>query len=155
MTLASTEQLALNLMGRFGLLDNGWTFTFNRRRTQAGLCLYPNAVKPGRIELSAYYVLLNSEADVRDTLLHEIAHALAGPVGHGPLWKAICVQIGARPRRCTQAAMPPGRWRATCPNCRRVHHRHRRPRSLVGWHCLFCGPVRGQIVWSRHQSAAS
>jgi predicted SprT family Zn-dependent metalloprotease len=148
MTLEEAEKLARQLMGEHKLLDSGWIFAFNRRRSQSGTCYYPNAVKPGRIELSMHYVQLNGEADVRDTLLHEIAHALAGLVGHGPLWQAVCRRIGARPDRCTGAAMPKGRWRAKCPSCEMEHHRHRRPRSLTGYHCIFCGPERGQIVWS-------
>ena len=35
----------------------------------------------------------------RQTALHEIAHALAGPLaGHGPRWLKIARQIGCRPR---------------------------------------------------------
>ena len=34
-----------------------------------------------------------------DTILHEIAHAIAGAnAGHGPVWKAVAKRIGAAPR---------------------------------------------------------
>ena len=39
---------------------------------------------------------------VTEVILHEIAHALAGPeAGHGPEWKAIAIRLGARPRSRT------------------------------------------------------
>lgn len=38
---------------------------------------------------------------IRDTILHEIAHALVGPNHcHDLVWKAKCLEIGATPRRC-------------------------------------------------------
>ena len=38
-------------------------------------------------------------AEIRDTVLHEIAHALVGPEArHGPEWKAIAKRLGATPR---------------------------------------------------------
>jgi predicted SprT family Zn-dependent metalloprotease len=43
-----------------------------------GLCLY----EPKAIELSLHFIERNAEDVIRDTLLHEIAHALVGP-GHG------------------------------------------------------------------------
>ena len=34
-----------------------------------------------------------------DTILHEIAHAIAGvEAGHGPAWKAVAQRLGATPR---------------------------------------------------------
>lgn len=38
---------------------------------------------------------------VTDTILHEIAHALAGPAArHGPAWKSIARRLGATPKSC-------------------------------------------------------
>jgi predicted SprT family Zn-dependent metalloprotease len=38
---------------------------------------------------------------VIDVILHEVAHALAGPfVGHGPTWKTIAKEIGCSANRC-------------------------------------------------------
>src|SRR3979411_379819 len=67
---------ALALMGRWGL--SNWQFGFNRRKRAFGLCRFPHGVSPGRIELSVYAIECNSEDELRDTILHEIAHALAG-----------------------------------------------------------------------------
>jgi predicted SprT family Zn-dependent metalloprotease len=146
--LRQTAQLAAKLMTEHGLA--GWQFGFNRNVRRAGVCRYPTRGRPGRIELSAHFVARNPEAEVRDTLLHEIAHALVGPGhGHDEVWKAKCVAVGARPERCYGEAveMPRGRWRAACPGCGREFDRHRRPPRLTGYHCKGCGPDRGPLVW--------
>jgi predicted SprT family Zn-dependent metalloprotease len=135
---------AVALMAAHGL--HTWAFRFNTNVRRAGVCHY----RPGRIELSAHFVERNSDAEVLDTILHEIAHALVGPRhGHDAAWKAKCVEIGARPRRCYDRAvdMPTGKWRATCPSCSTEYDRHRRPRRLTGWFCRTCGPERGLIRW--------
>jgi predicted SprT family Zn-dependent metalloprotease len=135
--------LAAAMLAAHGLGD--WSFRFNRSKLNMGLCRYGLR----RVELSAHFVEGNSEEAVRDTLLHEIAHALAGrSAGHGPLWKAMCRRVGARPERLSfEAVMPLGRWRAVCGGCGELHHRHRRPKRMAGWWCCHCGPEHGRLVW--------
>jgi predicted SprT family Zn-dependent metalloprotease len=141
----SARELAGRLLAENGLPE--WSFAFNHSKTRMGLCRYDACV----IELSLHFVELNAEELVRDTLLHEIAHALAGRgAGHGPLWRAICLRIGARPERLSfDCDMPEGRWQATCGCCGLRHHRHRRPKHMIGWFCSHCGPQRGKLVWGR------
>jgi len=135
------QYLAHDLLRVHNLPD--WTFRFNRRRRSLGLCFYDDH----RIELSLPFVTRNDEAAVRDTILHEIAHALAGRrAGHGPAWKAICLRLGAKPQRCDEeAVMPAGRWRAICPGCGKQFHRYRRPKRNTNYACRRCGPQRGAI----------
>lgn len=72
----------------------GWTFAFNRQRRTLGLCRY----RERRIELSHYFAARGSLADAETTLIHEIAHALAGPnTAHGPRWQAQMRALGAEP----------------------------------------------------------
>lgn len=143
--------LALKLMSEHGL--GGWHFCFNRKLRQLGLCFYPCEANAwtGRIELSVHYTERASPECLRDTILHEIAHALAGEgTGHGPAWKAICLRIGAKPERCKSAAqvdLPKGAWQAICPTCKQLHHRHRKPKRVWGWFCLTCGPEKGPVIW--------
>lgn len=138
----AARDLALTLMAQHGLV--GWTFAFNRRKRSLGLCRYQDRV----IELSIHLVQRNDADEIRDTILHEIAHALVGPKpGHGPAWKAKCRAIGARPERCGDADMPEGRWQARCLTCASVYSRYRRPRHLRGWYCRTCGPERGKLTW--------
>src|SRR4051794_1787659 len=139
---AEARRLALELMARHGL--HGWSFQFNWRKRSMGLCRF--AVRT--IELSAPFVEYNGEDEIRDTILHEIAHALVGPGhGHDAVWKRKCLEIGAKPQRCGQADMPEGKWRAACGGCGEVFHRHRKPKRLGGWFCRPCGPEKGKLVW--------
>lgn len=134
--------LALALLAQHGLHD--WRFSFNRRKRSLGMCQFSEKI----IALSIHLVDRNSEEEIRDTILHEIAHALVGPHhGHDTVWKAKCREIGARPERCGQADMPGGRWRAQCGGCGARFHRYRKPRQVTGWFCRTCGPERGTLVW--------
>jgi predicted SprT family Zn-dependent metalloprotease len=136
------RDLALALMAQHGL--EGWSFGFNRHKGTLGICRF--GVRT--IELSVFLVYHNGVDEVRDTILHEIAHALVGPGhGHDAVWKAKALEIGARPRHCGEAEMPPGRWRAHCAGCGQDFSRHRRPRRLKGWFCQACGPQRGRLTW--------
>ncbi len=142
MDFQQAEQLARVLMHQHGVGD--WAFGWNRRKRSLGLCRYQQR----RIELSAHFVRENPEEPVRDTLLHEIAHALAGErAGHGPKWKAMCVRLGCKPERCDkgEAVMPQGRWRGLCKACGKEYGRHKRPQKGARYWCRTCGPDRGAI----------
>ena len=137
------SQLAHELMAAHGL--RGWTFAFNRSKRDMGLCRYG----PKVIELSVHFVARNSAAAIRDTLLHEIAHALVGPGhGHDAVWKQACLRVGAKPQRVSfEVDMPDGRWQARCTSCGVVHHKHRKPKRMFGWFCVHCGTKRGKLTW--------
>jgi len=121
----------------------GWRFAWNRRKTCMGLCRYERQT----IELSAYFVARNSLDEIRDTILHEIAHALVGPThGHDEVWMARCQEVGAVPRRCGSANMPAGAWQAMCPGCTKKYSRHRRP-ARGKYFCRPCGPENGALTF--------
>ncbi|MEM6854739.1 MAG: SprT-like domain-containing protein [Planctomycetota bacterium] len=166
MDLPSAGQLALSLMQHHGLTGAGWTFRFNQRKRSLGLCNYTTQ----RIELSAPFVTRNDEPEVRDVILHEIAHALTPPPPppelstprsksqnrgadfspHGPEWKATCLRIGANPNRLnTTAAAPAGKYQARCPGCGTTHHRHRSPVKGRSYLCKACGPDAGRLTFRR------
>jgi SprT protein len=139
------QKLACTLLTVHGL--DGWSFAFNRRKRAMGYCYYGRKT----VELSIYFVERNPEPVIRDTLLHEIAHALIGPEhGHDQAWKEKCLEIGAKPERFGSANMPVGRWRARCSSCGKAFHRHRRPKRLQGWYCLHCGLERGMLEWQQN-----
>ena len=139
------QQLALDLMTEHSLAD--WRFRWGRGKRMLGSCNYTSKI----IRLSGYYVELNDVEHVRDTILHEIAHAIAGPeAGHGPKWKAVCRRIGADPTRVDHtAAMPAAPYEIVCTSCDQVvARRHRRvgPATLKRMGCRRCGrPSVGRL----------
>ncbi len=140
--LAAVATWAAHVMQSFGL--STWQFRYNRRLTAMGLCRHGRRT----IELSAHLVERNPPEEVRETLLHEIAHAIVGPGhGHDAAWRTKCREIGARPERCGQADMPLGRVVAVCGGCSRKLRRHRRPRAGRLMWCRACGPERGLLAW--------
>ena len=144
MEKAIAEDLIRRLMAQHGVAD--WFFKWNRNKHFLGLCKYDSR----RIELSEVYVANNPMEHVRDTVLHEIAHALAGPdAKHGPLWKATAIRLGANPKSCAaDAIMPKGRWQAQCKHCGREFSKYRKPKRVRSHYCRRCGPDHGRL-WFR------
>lgn len=132
MEILEARRLASELMRRHGL--TGWRLVFDGAKTRAGIC---RAV-PKEIGLSRVLTALHSEAEVRDTILHEIAHALVGPAhGHDAVWRAKALAIGSSAKRCVSstAPKPPGSWVGTCPYGH-VTTRHRQPTRVQS--CGHC-----------------
>lgn len=79
----------------------GWKIVWNNTKRQIGCCHYNTKT----ITLSVF--LFDRMVDKRkmlDTVLHEIAHVLAGPGnGHNRIWKSWCIKVGAKPERCEQS----------------------------------------------------
>ena len=104
-------------LGRRLLREHGlehWTVTTDRAKTRAGVCRFASRT----ISLSAPLTRLHDEAEVRDTILHEIAHALVGPAhGHDNVWRAKAMAIGCSGERTvsTEAPSVEGPWRGECP----------------------------------------
>jgi hypothetical protein len=95
--LKSSENLANRLIKKYKLDKQGWTFKWDYARTRFGLCDYGKKT----IQLSTYLTQAIPMSEVKDTLLHEIAHALTpNDGGHGKQWMDMCVKIGAKPERC-------------------------------------------------------
>lgn len=120
----------------------GWTVELSPRATRTlALCIYRRKV----IRLSRPFVELNEVPLIVEAVRHEIAHALTPGHRHDAVWKEMAVRVGARPVSCARdAVLPPGRWVAQCPSCKRVYFKYRRPSVLVHW-CLACGRGKGQL----------
>ena len=126
--------LARRLMDQHGL--KAWSFAFDNAKTRAGVCRASTQV----IGLSRPLTLLHDEAEVRDTVLHEIAHALVGPErGHDKVWRTMAQAIGCSGERCLTSVN--GRidaaWVGTCP-AGHTTTRHRRPERVQS--CAQCAP---------------
>lgn len=95
-----TFDLAGELLQEHGLSDQGWNLLVASRLQKGvfGYCNYTTKT----IAVSAEPLLhLMAGTTVRDTVLHEIAHALAGPgTGHGRAWQEQAIRLGCRPTSC-------------------------------------------------------
>jgi hypothetical protein len=135
MDLHAARTLATSLLAHHGLHD--WRVAFDNAKRRAGQCRYADRV----ISLSAGLTRLHPEDEVRDTVLHEIAHALVGPsAGHGPAWRAKAREIGCSAQRCVSHDAPslPGSWLGVCPEGHTVE-RHRCPERVMA--CPRCSPT--------------
>jgi len=95
MDLLEIETLANDLMHQHGL--ECYEIRLSNMFMAAGRCLYYSKT----IKLSAPVLLMMPEHEIRDTILHEIAHALVGPgFGHSKYWKDTARRIGCTGKRC-------------------------------------------------------
>lgn len=115
----------------------GWTWKWDRATSRYGCCHGNQKL----ITISKTLASMNPWEQTKDTVLHEIAHALAG-VGHGhdKTWKQICRNIGARPERCystAKVATPAPKYFSVCSHCGKVHYLGRMPRGRK-YSCANC-----------------
>lgn len=104
MRLDNAQAMTLNAMADHGLLADGWSFEWTNSRRRKGECEW--RIVGGRmtktLRLSTHWTKARADMEVRNTILHEIAHALAGlQAGHGPIWKHHARAVGAKPVACS------------------------------------------------------
>lgn len=92
MEIDAAYKLLRKTMNSHGL--TAWTAVINPRpMRRLGCCRYRKLT----IELSQLFVRTHDEEHVMNTILHEIAHALAGArAGHGERWKRTARSIGLK-----------------------------------------------------------
>ena len=84
MELSSVKLLANRLLNEHELFKKGWRFSFDRAKRRAGCCRYSKK----EITLAKAYAEQEEFKEIKNTILHEIAHALVGPKhGHNEIWK--------------------------------------------------------------------
>lgn len=109
-----------------------WSFGFDNAKTRAGLCSFTTH----RITVSRYLAGRYEDDEIHQILLHEIAHAIAGPrVGHGPKWRTVARDLGYEGKRTHDGSIADefAPWVGTCP-AGHVHYRYKRPSGV-----LTCG----------------
>lgn len=134
MKITDAKALALSLMGEHGLIEQGWEFSFDTATRRFGWC--HSGLK--RISLSQSLTELNTEQEVKDTILHEIAHALVGTrQHHNAVWRAKAIAIGCSGDRCYDDTVitPPARYTATCKRCKNVVERQTRRKGVACGEC--------------------
>jgi len=139
MNVTDAKRLARQLMDEHGLKDI--PVVFDNAKNRRGICRY-NWTGIENIGLSRYFINLNDESIVRNTILHEIAHALVGPHhGHDRVWRRKAIEIGCTGERCSSGVERlPGRFKATC-DCGQVYYKHRKGKNVLlnnYWICRKC-----------------
>ena len=131
-------------------LDASWSFAFDNAKRRAGLCDYTRK----RISVSRYLSARYDDDTNHQTLLHEVAHAVAGSkAGHGPKWKAAARELGyvGGVTHAGETATELAPWIGTCPSGH-VAYRHRRPTRPAS--CSVCAArfdPRFLFEWRRRE----
>ena len=123
-----------------------WSFSFDSAKTRAGLCDYGAK----RITVSRYLATHFDDDEIHQVLLHEVAHAIAGPkCGHGVKWKAIAHEIGYVGRRTHDGSVADtlAPWIGTCPRGHEMF-RYRKPtRPMSCGRCSRRFDLANKISW--------
>lgn len=139
MELSKAEEFAKQELRKWGLFE--WRFKWIKSKRIFGSCSHTFKT----IELSTHLTSLNKEKEVKDTILHEIAHALSPyNAGHNYIWKQNCIKVGVKAERCydtNKIVTPEPNYNGLC-RCNLKHRRYRRPR--VNFICANCN---SRIVW--------
>lgn len=155
MKLIDAQILMNQKMREHGLIEKGWKFAFNNRLKRVlGRCWDSKRL----LELSTAYVQANDEKLVLDTILHEIAHALSPGDGHGKVWHATCVRIGAVPKAAWKTKENCGlvsvkekhKWRLAIKwdgSLELTDYTRARRGNLSGSHLSGRPDTKGRLVW--------
>jgi predicted SprT family Zn-dependent metalloprotease len=129
--ITAIYELGTNLIKEHGLYEKGWRFNLGNMKRLVGRCEY----KTKQIKFSVHYLLKSSQREIRNVILHEIAHALVGPGHHHDyVWRRQARAIGCTAMRC---ASPEAVSTATpnyiikCTRCGKEYPRYRLKRKLT------------------------
>lgn len=149
MDKTTAERHARALIAANGLDPN--LFAWNRGKSMMGQMAATRNRNTGvitikSISLSSYWCEAMTEDEVREVMLHEVAHALTPGSNHNWTFKAKVRAIGGvaadhcyEPSVETKArmdALTPAAWVGTCPNCGHKRPMHRAPTSVKA--CSHC-----------------
>lgn len=123
-----------------------WEFGVDRALTRYGCCYYHLK----RITMSKYYILSDNISlnEIKNVLLHEIAHAIAGyEAGHGKEWARIARAIGCDAQvKCDKwASALPKPMIFVCPCRKNRIARYRTSAKLRRSICKHCFGHLSQI----------
>lgn len=120
------EKYQKEMMKKHKLDD--WKFKWDKRsKTCGGQCNYDDKT----IEVTLKYALKCSEEEYKNTLLHEIAHALVGKGhGHNDVWKKKAISIGCTGETCHTVSFTEYKYKVICKCADRVEGYHRMCKSV-------------------------
>lgn len=168
MELTDAQKMARKIFREWELHKKGWTFEIADRLERSywvGDC----NTWAKRIRLRRDLVELNDEYEVKQTILHEVAHALVprGEPSHGRVWKhqaRMCgvdnpsprcsgaTRTGELPRVERKATIRRDQWRFSCPCGKEASRknypaRSRTTREYKKSFCKRCGREIDHTDW--------
>jgi len=132
MDLHKAEKLAKELLSEH---NPTYRFAWDNAKVRFGACHY----KTKHISLSKTLTYMNSEEEVKNTILHEIAHSLTKGEHHNRVWRAKAIELGCSGARCyndKKVESPEGKFVYQCPICSERTNRHRKIRRKIA--CKQC-----------------
>jgi predicted SprT family Zn-dependent metalloprotease len=153
MTREAVATLATELMEVHGV--SHFTFGFNEDKRRLGV----TKPKLQKIEISIFHADFSSLSELRNTILHEIAHVKFPPVRngkrweiHGPGWKACARSIGCTGDRCgtfsatgRDQLCTVSKYVGSCVTCGYKYYRQQKPVKDYKCRCL-----KGVLEWAEN-----
>jgi predicted SprT family Zn-dependent metalloprotease len=131
--------------------DLGWVFRWDNAKRRFGCC----SPCEKTITISRYLAEANQDSfdmTIKNTVLHEIAHALHWifyrETSHNWLWHKIAISIGCSGERCYSTAMVnevEKKYSLICPNCYNGIELSKKPKCDSS--CSKCSPGRFNPVY--------
>ena len=151
MNSSAIFDLAVTTLAQYGLLEKGWKVAWDNGKRRAGACHHGTCT----ISLSRHILPLASDEEIRETILHEVAHALTPGHSHDGIWRAKLIEMGGTGARTHKMETPKGRYDVVCAKCGVIGHRHQAQGSWKGTvnrpegFAMYTHRVCGQRLWLR------
>lgn len=160
MTINQAITLANKMLSKHSELKY-WNASTNNRKRSFGVCNYTKK----QIELSSYLIPVMTNKGIKETIIHEIAHALTPGHNHDKVWKLKCIELGGTGQRCggsekymdgekgrKLAQQKMAKYTLTCPECGAIYHKNRKPTvdSSCGKHGRGYNPKYKLIIYQNY-----
>jgi predicted SprT family Zn-dependent metalloprotease len=129
-----------------------WKISFDSAKKRAGIC----RISVKEISLSICHIENNDLEVIKDTILHEFAHAIAyelySEAGHGYYWKKVARYIGAIPRAKGVFKLPLAPWLLvhSCTktsNIKPISERFRRNKRIKNYFLIGQPETKGELFF--------
>ncbi len=145
------NEIHLDLIKDYPFLQN-WSVDYDNAKRRAGICRLTDK----RISISRSHAQSNHQDVVKDTILHEFAHAIAYELyketGHGKRWKQVATSIGATPKASGKFNLPSAPW-LLVHRCSKSHQikpiseRYRRNKKIKSYFLTGKPDTKGELYF--------
>lgn len=149
------EVISTELFAKYPFLRD-WSYSFDNAKRRAGVCKISGKV----ISISLSHIENNELETIKDTILHELAHAIAYQLhkdtGHGLHWKIIAREIGAIPKARGQFNLAESPW-LLVHSCTKtsalnvISQRYRRNKKIKNYFLSGRPETKGELFFIEQQ----